>query len=302
MGNVKCSIVAPFWEFNLDVEGFIVALNCNHDLDKFEIIFVAGNYQANYLKIIEQIKAVIKQDFVLLQDNTKNSGPSRSWCLGLKAAHGEYVAFLATDTTLNIDWCTTAISRLNSISNEEFLIGNTSGSLTQSNLDKIEMHIDRRRSNSLIADFRNFIGKRESLLHIIDKYCLGKYFSDVELDFIIRKYLHLRLTPFPELTIYNKYPSNFIEAIKRKFKHGVGYGRICKVFIDRFRKFRTAGLREFIFAASIYFKEATYANLSARNRIILTLFNTTFLSGMFLGICLPGGFVRKYYFFHFDES
>ena len=176
MGTAKCSIVAPFWEFNLNVEGFIVALSRNYDLDKFEIIFVVGNYQANYLKIKEQIKAVIKQDFVLLQDSAKNSGPSRSWCLGLKAAHGEYVAFLATDTTINIDWCTTVISRLNSISNEEFLIGNTSGSLTQSYLDKIEMHIDRRRSNSLIADFRNFIGKRESLLHIIDKYCLGNIF------------------------------------------------------------------------------------------------------------------------------
>lgn len=301
MSKIVCSIVVPFKNFNAETINFITALNHNQGVDNFELIFVIGDSLANPSEIKKYIKKVIGHDFVLLQDKQNDSGPSRCWCLGLKAAQGEYVSFLAVDTFLEKNWCAAVFDQLSRTDGQEFFIGNIAGSYGNKYLDKIETEVDRRRFEGAVVDFRNFIGKRISLLQILDIFFEGKYFSDVELDFVLKKQLFKNPALLSKVAIINIYPKSFFGSVKRKFKHGVGYGRICRIFVGRFRKIYLVSLSEFVLAARILFREIKHAELSFLNRMILIVFNTVFLAGMLAGIFFPKTIIKKYYNLHFDE-
>lgn len=301
MKNFICSVIIPFKILSDNVLEFITNIAGQNNLSEIELIFVIGDCQANYSKINTQLKGLVKNDFILLQDNIRRSSPSRCWSIGLKVAQGEFVCFMATDTIIDENWLSILLSKLKSEKNAHFLVGNITESHSKGYLSEIEKEIDKRRFSSCIVDFRNFIANRDRLLDILNKYFNGKYFSDVELDFILKNQLRIIPTPVPELIIFNIYSETVLASAQRKFKHGVGYGRICKIFIDKFRRFRTHGLYEFILAVGILCKEVYYARLSYRNKIVLTILNIIFLIGMFLGIVLPASFAYKYYTFHFDE-
>ena len=286
---------------NDSVTNFIKSFTEQNNLSDIELIFVIGDCRENYSEIRNKIENVLGSDFTLLQDKVEGSGPSRCWCIGLKAAKGAFVSFIATDTVVDKGWLSVLLSKLRLQKRGSCLVGNIAGTESKDYLSVIEKAIDQRRFDSVIVDFRNFIGDRELLLNILNKYFSGKYFSDVELDFVLKSQLKIVPIRVPELMIYNRYPDTLSASVQRKFKHGIGYGRICKIFIDKFRSIRTYGLYEFFIATGILCSETWHAKLSYDNIIILAFLNMIFLSGMFFGVVLPSIFTRKYYRFHFDE-
>lgn len=306
MSEKRFSIVVPFKNISEGGgEEFLKALSNNKGIDQFELIFVFNDKNLKIQDTKHKISRFIKQDFTILQDKEDDSGPSRCWCAGLKVAKGEYVCFLAADLVLDRDWCLSVLKNINFESNKKFFIGNIFHSLKKDKynyLERVEMQIDRRRYRELIVDFRNFIGEKKALLEIINNFFNNKYFTDIELDFILKNRFKINPVPLEDLVVYNKYPASFIESAKRKFKHGVGDGRICRMFIDKFRKVHTAGVYDFYLGVIILFNETIRAKLSAFDRLILALFNIIFLTGMLCGIIMPRIFIKKYYTFHFDEK
>ncbi len=302
----KFSIIVPFKNISKENDDFFKALNRNNHINQFELIFVFSDKYSNYSETKEKIKKIVKHNFVLIQDKEANSGPSRCWCIGLKVAQGKYICFLAGDVIPDENWCLSVIKNVNSGTSKKFWIGNIANSYTNENkynyIEKIEMQIDKRRSEELIVDFRNFIGKKDDLMEIINNFFCGKYFTDIELDFVLKDRIGINPFFLTDLVVYNKYPRSFLESTKRKFKHGVGNGRISKMFVDKFRKVHSAGIFELYLGIRILFKETKRAKLSFSNKLTLALFNVVFLAGMFFGIIMPKFFVKKYYSFHFDEK
>jgi len=305
MSKKRFSIIVPFKNISDKNKEFLKSLNNINNIEQFELLFVLGDKELNIQKVYQKISHFIKHKFTLLQDHENNSGPSRCWCIGLKAAKGEYICFLAADLIPDDNWCSTILKNINIKNNKKFWIGNIYNSYKKNKynyLDMIEMQIDKRRYEELIVDFRNFIGEKKALINIINKYFNNKYFSDIELDFILKYKLKISPTPLSDLIVYNKYPEVFMESVKRKFKHGVGDGIISKKFIDKFRKIRSFGIYDIYLGVVILFNETKKAKLSIINRFILAFFNIIFLTGMLFGVFMPKYLIKRYYTLHFDEK
>jgi len=305
MEEKKFSIVMPFKSISKDSKEFLSALGKNKSINNFELIFVFSDDNLKIEEVTGVIKNFIKQDIVVLKDTQSNSGPSRCWCLGLKAAKGRFVCFIATDLIPAENWCLSILKNINFKTDKKFWIGNIFNSYKRGEhhfLERIEMQIDERRYKELIVDFRNFVGEKKVLVNIINDYFNGRYCTDVELDFILKNILKLRPSTLDDLIVYNKYPQSFIESVNRKFKHGVGDGRISKMFVDKFRRVPTFGFYDFYLGVLILFNETKKAKLLFFDRLVLVLFNIIFLIGMLFGIIMPRYFIKKYYTFHFDEK
>jgi len=297
----KASIIIPFRSLTGNVVKFIKDASKKINRSELEIIFVLGDKNIDYQETNNILKASFSGKYTLIQDTSNISSPSRCWCLGAKQADGNYLCFVATDSILPKNFGKKLIGILNQKNKKNFILGDFTAGVEKTYLSKIEQSIDKRRLAARIVDFRNFIIKKSIFLNILQQYFSDKYCSDVELDFIIKNKLHETPSIAPELKTYNQYPKTLAKSISRKIRHGIGFGRICKKFIDPQREISTGGIYDFYLAIKILLKEIIQAQMSLRNKLILFWLNLYFLLGMLAGIILPATFSHKYYIFHFDE-
>jgi hypothetical protein len=129
------------------------------------------------------------------------------------------------------------------------------------------------------------------------------------LDLLLARLPSLSVKKMPGARVVNSYPRTLLGCVRRKFRHGVGVGRIIRRFpTPEIRaKLGPAGRKQkrdsgtsgsnlrFIFR-TIALTEGLPAKLA------LTAMHAIFFSAAVLGWALPGGFARHFYVMHFDDQ
>ena len=168
-------------------------------------------------------------------------GPGGAWCTGVRSARCEIVWLVSGNIEAHISSLENLENVFSHLAHYDFLQGDYSATSEQTLLAKIESYGDQLRLRSRvrqIIDFRNLCVKRSPFLQLVDKYFAHGYACDAELE-IALACEHIE-TPVISLPIvYNRYPSTFVAAAIRRFRHGAYVSQIvreCAGFaLDRYK-------------------------------------------------------------------
>lgn len=309
------SIIIPFISFDYNLKKIIASLFSSQDLEKLnkkiQVVLVCNGEKINLKKASLYVSRFYSPIFFFTFRNyTFLKGPAPSWCYGAKVARGRYVLFLASDTHVEKFYIQNFIKGVTPKLN--FYLGDYSGNLLRGDIPYLESLIDYYRFfNKNDIDFRNFGFKKKAFLKILKKYFQNKFCTDVELNFVI-KYFNYQLICLPNSLIFNGYPKNIFLSLKRKLKHGIGCGRIFrrfhlnyakKIFKDKeyllLKVYTAPFINWFHF---IIIPKNCLKKLNMSKKFKLFFLNLFFSLGIILGYCLPAGFIKNYYTFHFDEK
>jgi glycosyltransferase involved in cell wall biosynthesis len=299
----KFSVIIPFAKYDEEFKHFLASLNNQKRLNEFELIFVHNN-QKSCPEIVhnirEQLHNLMEGQDIKFYNYKEKFGPSQAWCFGIKCAKGTYICLVASDCRLDPNW-TSEILKHVAPENGKVYLGRFDESINKSALSRIEIEIDRNRFRNGVIDFRNFIAEGQLLRMILKKNFNNNYFSDVELNTIIKK-LKIEIIKLYSLRLKNNYPNGLSESINRKFKHGVACGRIYKCFELPLKSKTTLkdillpfmALGEFIYQAST-------ASLSLSDKGASIYLDFVFYLGILYGFVCPKKLIKSFYTFHFDE-
>lgn len=296
----KFSIIIPVADYNAELKRFLLSLAAQEYLKIFEIIIVFNGQKINKYELMRVSKLLVpitKQSKVRLIEYSKVKGASPAWCYGIKNAKGKYVCLLASDTTLHPEWSRSIIKRVDD--SADFYIGNYYGSLRKDHISNVESWIDKDRFNYKIIDFRNFIVNRNKITNLLRTRFKNKWFSDSELSIMGRKGIltrneNISRKALRDTIILNDYPNTIIKASIRKFKHGVGVGRIKKGFYIA---------KDFITPLHSMFQMnllAVGSQLTSAEKLLFVYLNSVFTFGIICGYLMPKPLVERIYKFHFD--
>ena len=300
---MKISIIVPFTGINSNFVRFLKSINDTKPKGKniqVEYLFILNKKEgSNIIKntIFNKVKGI---DYKIYK-YTKSLGPSQTWCFGIKKSNADYVWLVASDCIIAKQYETTIANTIKK-NKLPFYIGDYYSSNKKGTFQNIESAIDKDRYKRGKIDFRNFLANREEILKIIKKYFKNKYCSDAELDLLLRAIMPYSNVGKIDLKIYNNYPKRFLIAAKRKFKHGVGFGRIYKKFFLQTKK--NNKLKDILWPFFIILDPSKFlvkTKLEKKLKPLLVTLNIVFYFGMLSGYLLPRSFIKKFYIFHFDE-
>lgn len=228
-------------------------------------------------------------------------GAAQAWCFGISAARTDWVCLVASDSAVAPAWASSIIRSV--VPDKQIYIGDYSQTKQSGVWPEVERRIDERRFAEFgRIDFRCAVLNRGFISDIIQRYFHGKYCSDSELDILVYDRLKEPVVKIPGMAVYNHYPTSTWQALKRKFRHGMGCGRIeresgCNISGEGKL---LALLRQFLpnrAAAS------TDIGMGVLTKVASSCAKFTYNLGMLLGYLAPARVVHLVqYKFYFDDK
>lgn len=295
-GDRSFAVVLPFVHVNNELLACLESMRALEARDAFSFVLVRNGAPASAADRARIASALGDVPFELLAYAGRR-GPSPTWIHGARACRAGFVCLIASDCVVDPTWAAAVAAAVSG--QDAFFSGNYAETVGGGLFNRVERRIDAFRFEHDILDFRNFVVRRDLLLRIVDEYFRGAFCTDAELTWLNLSTLRLPVVRLGAARVRNRHATSLPSFLRRKWRHGVAFGRILR----RFPYVRSGG-RERDTSMSMsrqYIRQALREAQSPAEMLIVVATEAAMYAGGVFGFLAPAAVGRRTYVFHFDE-